>query len=32
MEPFLTPYNQSDKQGPLLHSLGLAINLDQPEG
>jgi DNA polymerase-3 subunit gamma/tau len=29
MDPFLTPYNQSDKQGPLLNSLGLALNLDK---
>lgn len=31
LEPFLTPYTQSDKLGPLLHSLGLAINLDRSD-
>jgi DNA polymerase-3 subunit gamma/tau len=29
LEPFLTAYNQSDRMAPLLHSLGLALNLDQ---
>ena len=29
IEPFLTEYNQSDRMAPLLHSLGLALNMDQ---
>lgn len=29
LEPFLKPYQQSDKLGPLLHSIGLALELDE---
>lgn len=29
MEPFLKPFQTSDRMGPLLHSLGLALGLDQ---
>jgi|SRR6516164_4718664 DNA polymerase III subunit gamma/tau len=29
MEPFLKPFPTSDRMGPLLHSLGLALGLDQ---
>ena len=29
MEPFLVSYNASDGKAPLLHSLGLALGLDQ---
>jgi DNA polymerase-3 subunit gamma/tau len=30
LEPFLTPYtSQADRHGPLLHSLGLALQLDR---
>lgn len=29
LEPFLAPYNPSEKRGPLLHSLGLALNIDR---
>jgi DNA polymerase III gamma/tau subunit len=29
LEPFLAAYNPSDRMAPLLHSLGLALNLDQ---
>jgi DNA polymerase-3 subunit gamma/tau len=29
LECFVTPYNASDKMAPLLHSLGLALNMDQ---
>lgn len=28
LEPFLKPYNTSDRVAPLLHSLGLALGLD----
>lgn len=29
MELFLTPYQSSDRLAPLLHSIGLALNLDK---
>ncbi len=29
LEPFLEAYNQSDRWAPLMHSLGLALGLDQ---
>jgi len=29
LEVFLKPYNSSDRMGPLLHSLGLALGLDR---
>jgi DNA polymerase-3 subunit gamma/tau len=29
MEPFLKPFPTTDRMGPLLHSLGLALGLDQ---
>ena len=29
MEPFLSPYNDSDRLAPLLHSIGLALGLDK---
>lgn len=29
LEPFLKPYNSSDRMAPLLHSLGLALGLDR---
>ena len=29
LEPFLESYNPSDKMAPLLHSVGLALNLDR---
>lgn len=29
LEPFLKPYNNSDKLAPLLHSIGLALGLDR---
>lgn len=29
LEPFLASYNASDKMAPLMHSIGLALNMDQ---
>jgi DNA polymerase III subunit gamma/tau len=29
LEPFLKPYNATDRMAPLLHSIGLALRLDQ---